>query len=406
MITITRKPEAPLKTAILMQLLAVLAAILAAGIIMALIGYKPLEVYAQIIKGALGSAYRIRATFNKFIPLVILSLGVAVAFKMIFWNIGAEGQMAMGGFGAAYVALNYGHLSPWILLPAMALAGAICGSVWALIPAFLKTKFNTSETLVTLMMNYIALKWLTYLQYGPWKEGAFPKIPTFSDNAILPTVFGIHIGWIIALVLTVIIHILLTRTKLGYEIAVIGESQDTARYSGIAVTKVIIITMLLSGALCGLAGMVQSSAVEKTLTQGFTAGLGFTAVITTWLARLSAPAILLTSFVFGVLLQGGSFLETAMRISADMAKMLQAIIIFFVLGSGFFLNYRITFAIGSWRYPKEKPCPVPAWEAGKEPLEEAAQEAAAVEARTAAKEISEATAEDGAQNKAKEGEGL
>jgi simple sugar transport system permease protein len=347
MITLIRKPEAPLKKAILMQLLAILAAILAAGILMAVVGYKPLEVYAQIINGALASPYRIQATFNKFIPLVILSLGVAVAFKMIFWNIGAEGQMAMGGFGAAYVALNYGHLPPWLLLPAMAAAGALCGALWALIPAFLKTKFNTSETLVTLMMNYIALKWLTYLQYGPWKEGGFPKIPTFNANAVLPSVFGIHIGWIIALVLAVIIHILLTRTKLGYEIAVIGESRDTARYSGIAVTRVIIITMLLSGALCGLAGMIQTSAVERTLTQGFTSGLGFTAVITTWLARLSAPAILLTSFVFGVLLQGGSFLETAMRISADMAKMLQAIIIFFVLGSSFFLNYKISFNAGA-----------------------------------------------------------
>lgn len=343
MIKISRKPETSLWRAILTQVAAIAAAILAAGIIMAIIGYNPIEVYRQIINGALASPYRIRATFNKVIPLVILSLGVAVAFKMIFWNIGAEGQMAMGGFGAAYFALNYGYLPPWILLPLMAAAGAVCGAAWALVPAILKTKFNTSETLVTLMMNYIALKWLTYLQYGPWKEGGFPKIPTFSDNAVLPSVFGIHIGWIIALVLTVIIHILMTRTKLGYEIAVIGESRDTARYSGIAVAKIIVITVLLSGALCGLAGMIQTSAVEKTLIQGFTSGLGFTAVITTWLARLSAPGIVLTSFVFGVLLQGGSFLETAMRISADMAKMLQAIIIFFVLGSEFFLNYRVAF---------------------------------------------------------------
>jgi len=346
MIKISRKPEAPLQKAILMQVVAIFAAIFAAGIIMVFLGYNPIEVYAQILNGALASAYRIRATFNKVIPLVILSLGVAVAFKMIFWNIGAEGQMAMGGFGAAYFALNYGSLSPWILLPLMATAGVVCGAIWALVPAVLKTKFNTSETLVTLMMNYIALKWLTYLQYGPWKEGGFPKIPTFSENAVLPSVFGVHIGWIIALVLTALIYFLMARTKLGYEIAVIGESRDTARYSGIAVTRITVITIVLSGALCGLAGMIQTSAVEKTLTQGFTAGLGFTAVITTWLARLSPLGILLTSLLFGILLQGGSFLETSMRISADMAKMLQAIIIFFVLGSEFFLNYRIAFVSG------------------------------------------------------------
>ncbi|MDR1194065.1 MAG: ABC transporter permease [Peptococcaceae bacterium] len=346
MIKITRKAEASFKKALVAQVAAIVAALAAAGLIMAIIGYNPLEVYSQIIAGALGSAYRVRASFNKIIPLVILSLGVAVAFKMTFWNIGAEGQMAMGGFGAAYVALHYGHLSPWILLPAMMAAGVFCGAVWALIPALLKTKFNTSETLVTLMMNYIALKWITYLQYGPWKEGGFPKIPTFTANAVLPSVLGIHSGWIIALALTAGVHILLTKAKLGYEIAVIGESPTTARYSGIAVTRVIVIAMALSGALCGMAGMIQSSAVEKTLSEGFTAGLGFTAVITTWLARLSAPGIVLTSFIFGMLLQGGSFLEISLRISADMAKMLQAIIIFFVLGSEFFLNYRVRFGAG------------------------------------------------------------
>lgn len=342
MIKLTRKQEAPFYKELLMQIAAIAAALAAAGVVMAIMGHNPFKVYIQIVNGALGSAYRVRGMFNKVIPLTILSLGVAVAFKMKFWNIGAEGQMAMGAFGASYIALNYGHLAPGVLLPMMFVAGAICGGLWALIPALLKTKLDTSETLVTLMLNYIALKWITYLQYGPWKDGAFPKIASFEPNAILPSLFGIHIGWVIALVLAVIIHVLLSRTKLGYEIAVIGESQTTARYSGINVMKVIVLTMLISGALCGVTGMIQCSAVEKTLNSNITGGLGFTAVITTWLGRLSAPGVVLTSFLFGLLLQGGSFLETSMRISASVAQMLQGLIIFFVLGSEFFLQYKVS----------------------------------------------------------------
>ncbi len=342
MIKLTRKPEAPFGKELMMQLAAIIAALAAAGIVMAVMGHNPFKVYIQIVNGALGSAYRVKGMFNKVIPLTILSLGVAVAFKMKFWNIGAEGQMAMGAFGASYIALNYGQLPALVLLPLMFAAAAVWGGLWALIPALLKTRLDTSETLVTLMLNYIALKWITYLQYGPWKDGAFPKIASFNANAILPGFLGIHIGWVIALVLALIIHVLLTRTKLGYEIAVIGESRTTAKYSGINVMKVIVVTMLISGALCGVTGMIQASAVEKTLNSNITGGLGFTAVITTWLGRLSAPGVVLTSFLFGLLLQGGSFLETSMRISASVAQMLQGLIIFFVLGSEFFLQYKVS----------------------------------------------------------------
>ncbi|MBQ9986169.1 MAG: ABC transporter permease [Oscillospiraceae bacterium] len=342
MFRIIKKPELSPGRAVLSQILAILVSLCAAAIIVLILGYNPIEFYANLVKGALGSAYRVRATFNKAIPLVILSLGTLIAFKMKFWNIGAEGQMCMGAFGAAYFALNFSHLPAYVLLPLMALAGLVCGGIWALIPALLKVKFGTSETLVTLMLNYVALRWITYLQYGPWREvGGMPKIATFEANAVLPSVFGIHIGWIIALVLTVFVYILMTRTKFGYEISVLGESQATARYAGINVNKTIVIAILLSGALCGLAGMVQSSAVEKTLTEQFTGGLGFTAVITTYLARLSAPAIIVTSFLFAILLAGGSFLETSMRIPISMIYAMQAVIIFFVLGSEFFLNYKI-----------------------------------------------------------------
>lgn len=343
MIRLIRRGDPPKRLEILMRLGSVAAALAAAALVMAVLGYNPLHVYYNIVAGSLGSAYRFQATLNKVIPLVVLSLGIAVAFKMKFWNIGAEGQMAMGGFGAAFAALKYGDLPPYILLPLMFVLGMICGGIWGLIPALLKVKLGTNETLVTLMLNYIALRWLTYLQYGPWKDGGFPKIPNFPAHAILPSVLGVHIGWIIAVLLTAAVYILLRRSKLGYEIAVLGESEATARYAGINVAKITIVTMLMSGAVCGLAGMMQTSAVEKTLTEQFTGGLGFTAVITTWLARLSPIGILFTSFSFAMLIQGGRYLETAMSISARMSDVLQGVIIFFVLGCDFFIRYQISF---------------------------------------------------------------
>ena len=326
---------------ILLRLGGIVLAFLATALAVFILGYDPLLVYRQIFTGALGSAFRIGATLNKAIPLVILSLGVSVAFKMKFWNIGGEGQMLMGGFGASCVALQFGHLPSYVLLPLMFAAGAAGGAMWAAVPALLKIRFGASETLLTLMLNYIALKWIVYLQYGPWRQpGGFPKIPNFSANAVLPHVFGIHAGWIIALVLAGLVFVFQSRSKLGYKIAVIGENAATASYAGINVAKVTVGAMLISGAICGAAGMIQCSAVEKTLNEAFTGGLGFTAVITAWLARLSPGGILVSSFAFALFIQGSSFLETSLRISSNVSGVLQGVLIFFVLGFEFFLRYK------------------------------------------------------------------
>lgn len=315
-------------------------AFLATALVILLMGRNPVEMYKNLFSGSFGTEYRLLATIEKAIPLLILSLGISVAFKMKFWNIGAEGQMLIGGFSASYFALNLKDWPPYLLLPVMLLAGVVGGALYGMIPALLKTKLGTSETLVTLMLNYIALLWINYLQHGPWREGGFPKIPDFGDNAILPTLFGIHIGWIFALVLVVVVHVLLHKSKLGYQIAVIGENPRTAGYAGIRVVRITIITMLISGAICGLAGMIQCSAVENTLTEGFTGGLGFTAVITAWLARLSAPGAIISSFAFAIFIQGSSFLQTSMQISPNVAGVLQGSLIFFVLGYEFFLQYK------------------------------------------------------------------
>lgn len=326
--------------------MAAAVSIVASAIIILCLGYNPLEVFAKLLKGSLGSAYRFRETINKAIPLTMLSLGTAVAFRMKFWNIGAEGQFYMGAFGASIIALNCQSLPAPVMLPLMFIFGALFGAAWASIPALLKNKFGASETLVTLMLNYVAAKWISYLQYGPWKDpkgNGFPKIATFVKAAILPKVFGVHVGWIIVLLTAVLLYILFKRTKLGYEIDVLGESHATARYAGINVNKVLFLAVGISGALCGIAGMMQASAIERSLSDQLSAGLGFTAVITTWLSQLNPLMMVLVSFLFSMLIQGGSFLQSAMKIPASMAQILQGIIIFFVLGSEFFIRYRIVF---------------------------------------------------------------
>ena len=344
MFKIVRKADASPAQERVMRGAAVVAALAASALVLALLGFHPIEVYAKIVEGSLLSGHRLVSTFNKTIPLVVLSLGVAIAFKMKFWNIGAEGQFYMGAFGASLAAFSFYWLPAIAMIPLMMVSAFVFGGLLALIPAVLKSKFSTSETLVTLMLNYIAIKWITYLQYGPWKDPqaiGFPKIPKFPAAAVLPELFGVHIGWVFALVLTVLVWVLLSRSKLGYEIAVLGESETTARYAGMNVTRITIVAILLSGGLCGLAGMMQASAIEKSLSDQLSGGLGFTAVITTWLAKLSPPAIILVSFLFAMLLQGGVYLQSALQISSTVADILQGVILFFVLGSEFFLRYKI-----------------------------------------------------------------
>jgi len=275
-------------------------------------------------------------------------LGIMLAFKMKFWNIGAEGQILMGAFAGSYVGLTFSSLPKPILLTLMLLAGVVGGGVWALIPTWFKVKYGTNETLFTLMMNYVALKWVIYLQYGPWKDPnalGFPKIPNFVDAAVLPKLFGVHIGWLIGIIFVVLVYVLINHTKLGFEISVIGSSQNTARYAGMNVRGIILKTLFIGGGLCGLAGIIQASAVSGNLSYEVSAGVGYTAIIIAWLSGMSAPLIPLTAFLFAILTQGASFIQTAFQIPQSAAEILQGMILISALASEFFINYRVDFGI-------------------------------------------------------------
>lgn len=341
MIHIVAKDEPSKGKEIILRTAAILFSLVASGLVILCMKKNPFLVFWKIITGSLGSGYDFRQTIHKAIPLTMLSLGIAVAFRMKFWNIGADGQFYMGAFGAAFIAFKFQSLPAGVMLPLMFVAAIICGGLWATIASLLKNKIGANETLVTLMLNYIATKWITYLQFGPWKRAdGFPSMPRFVKAAILPRIAGVHIGWIIAVICVALVYILFRKTKFGYEIDVIGESKATAKYAGINVAKVTFFAVFISGALCGMAGMMQASAMEKSLTYQLSGGMGFTAVITTYLGRLNPIIIVLVSFLFSMLIQGGSSIQSSLGIPSAMSMVIQGIIIFFVLGSEFFLRYK------------------------------------------------------------------
>ncbi len=226
-----------------------------------------------------------------------------------------------GGF----FAYTFGKTWPsGLLIPVMLIAGIFFGGLWGMIPAWFKTRFGTNETLFTLMLNYVAQYFIQYLREGPWKDPTamgFPIMPRFEKAARLPKVLGIHMGWIVALALVALVFFYLRYTKHGYELTVVGANENTARYAGMPVKKIILRTMFLSAAICGLAGVMQVSGADmQILTDSVAGGVGFTAIIVSWLARLG---ILVTSFLFGVL-EKGLTIESVFKLSPSMAMYCRA----------------------------------------------------------------------------------
>ena len=344
-IRLTKRDDLPRSKELLITVLAVFLSIVFAGVILAVFGLNPFHIFKEVILGSLGTELRIKQTIVKAVPLIITSLGIIVAFKMKFWNIGAEGQITMGALGATWVALN---LSPDLPQPVMLflnkVAAVICGGIWAFIPAIFKAKLGTNETIFTLMMNYVAIKFVTYLQYGPWRDpsvNGFPRIPRFPASAELPVLGGIHIGWILAILATVAVYFFMKHTKKGYEIAVVGESVETARYAGMNISRIIVTAMLISGGLCGITGMIQVSAVEKSLVYGIANNYGFTAIIPAWLSKLNAGTAFFVCIVFAMLVQGGEYIQIALGVPSAVSDIVQGLILFFILGSEFFMRYKV-----------------------------------------------------------------
>ncbi len=345
-IRISKKIEMSHRDSAILKAVSILCAIAAGGLFILALGYNPFEVYKTIIMGAFRSSEAIKSTVKIAIPLLITSIGVSYAFKMKFWNIGGEGQIIMGAIFASYFALFHSDWPKFLLMTAMFVAALVGGAFWGAIPAYFNAKFGTNETLLTLMLNYIALSCITFLRDGPWADpesSGFPKIARFAKNAQLYQVFHIQIGWIIGLVLVVLTYIYIKYTKQGYELTVVGENRYTAKYAGMDVNRIIIRTMIISGAVCGIAGMTQAAGSDMTLATSVAGGVGFTAIIVAWLAGLNPFGILITVILFSILQKGCSVMQSTFGLSAYCASVLQGIILFFVLGGEFFIRYRLIF---------------------------------------------------------------
>jgi simple sugar transport system permease protein len=348
-VRVVKKAEISFGKNLALSLFALLAAIVAGGVFILAIGHNPFQIYATIVKGAWRSQIAAKGTIKIAIPLLIAALGITPAFQMKFWNIGAEGQIIMGAIFSTYFALHFNFLPHGFLIVVMIFAGMVGGGIWGLIPAYFKTKFGTNETLFTLMLNYIALYMIRFFIEGPWRDPAssgFPKIATFSENARLDQIFGVHAGWLIGLVLVVILFIYLKFTKQGYEIGVVGESINTARYAGMNVKKIIMRTMFISGAICGIAGMTQVTGAAFTLGEGVAGGVGFTAITVAWLAKLNPIIILVVTVLFSMLDKGCSVMQSTFGLSSAVSGILQGIILFFILGFDFFTRYQFVFRKG------------------------------------------------------------
>ena len=334
----------------LVPLASFVLALVFGGIILLATGADPIATYKAMAVGAFGGKYAFSETLVKAIPLMLCGLGVAAAFRMRFWNIGAEGQLAMGAFGATWVALFLPSLLPdlptrW-LLPLMILAGMLAGALWGAIPALLRAYLGVNEVITTLMMNYIAILWVEYLFYGPWRDPkgyGFPGTAPFPEAAWLARYPGtrVHLGLVFAVVAAVALWLILTRTKWGYEVRVIGENPKAARYAGISLVRIIVLVMLLSGGLAGLAGVGEVAGIAHRMQKGLSVGYGYTAIIVAWLGQLSPWGVMLVSVLLAGLLVGGDQIQITMRLPAAVALVLQGAILFFMLGGALFVQYRL-----------------------------------------------------------------
>ena len=343
-----RRNKARWQERLLIRFIALILALIVCGaVIVALVKMNPVDVYKAIWDGAMGSDRRLWQTIRDTMVLLCISIGLAPAFKMKFWNIGAEGQVLAGGLATALVMVKCGQSLPTpALLLVMFLASIIAGGIWGLIPAVFKAYWNTNETLFTLMMNYVAtsiVACMTNIMRG--KASSLGKLNMSTQAGWFPQFFGqrYNINILVVFILMIVMYFYLKYSKQGYEITVVGESENTARYAGINVKRVTIRTMLISGAICGLAGFLVVAGRDQTISTSSAGGQGFTAIIVAWLAKFNTFYMALISFLLVFLSRGAAEIASAYSLNDYAASIIEGVILFFILGSEFFINYKMVF---------------------------------------------------------------
>lgn len=328
---------------VLVRAAAIVASLIVSAVVIMLLTKKnPIEIYSSMISGAFGSELRIWSLMQNVAILLCISLAVTPAFKMKFWNCGAEGQVLVGGLATVAVMMFLGDILPYpVLLLVMILASVLASIIWAVLPAIFKAQWNTNETLFTLMMNYVAIQLVAFFLKYFVKSGSGILTPMPEHG--LPVLFGQSylLNIIIVAVLTVLAYIYLKKTKHGYEISVVGESENTAKYIGINVKKVVVRTLIVSGALCGIAGLLLVGGTNHTISTTTVDGRGFTAIMVSWLAKFNPVYMIFTSFLIVFLQKGAGQVSTDFRLPSAISDIVTGIILFFIIGCEFFLQYKI-----------------------------------------------------------------
>ena len=347
---IVKRDALPWYQAVGIRAVAIVLALVLCGILTTITtGIDPIEVYKSIFTGAFGTERKTWITLQNLSILLLIALALTPAFKMKFWNIGGEGQVLIGGLAAGACMICLGDKLPnGVLILVMVLASIVAGAFWGFVPAFFKAKWNTNETLSTLMMNYIATQlvaFYTIVWEVPKGSGKIGIINQNSNAGWLPQIFGSKylLSIVVAIVVTLLMYIYLNYSKHGYEISVVGESENTAKYVGIKVEKVIVRTMLLSGAVCGLVGLLLVGGINHTITTTIAGGQGFTGVLVSWMSKFNPLTMVFSSFLIIFMDRGAGEISTAFGLNHSYADILTGIILFFIIGCEFFISYRLQF---------------------------------------------------------------
>ncbi len=329
----------------LVLLAALLLSLLFSAILLAFGGTSPVKGITVLFQGAFGSRWALEDSVAKAIPIYLCSLGVAVAFRLKIWNIGAEGQFALGAMGATWIALTCPAWPAYLLLPAMIAMAMAAGGLWGLIPALLRQRLKTNEIIVTLMMNYIAVLLLDYLVYGVWKDPTsfgFPMTPAFSSQAIVGKIGSTSINWglLHCLGLGLAVWIFFRFTRIGFEIKASGDNVRAARYAGLPYDRLVVLVLVVSGALAGWAGFLEASATVSRLQPSIMVGYGYTAIVVAWLARLNPLSIGVAALLLAGLRVGVENLQLDLQVPAAFGGIIEGMILLTVLASGLFTHYR------------------------------------------------------------------
>lgn len=331
----------------IIRAVAIIAALGVSSLVLLLLTQKsPIEAGEAVIKASFGSSRKVWNMLQDLCMLLCIALAVTPAFKMRFWNLGAQGQVLFGGLLAVACMFKIGDSVPSFVLILIMLVAAVAGGIiWAVVPAFFKAQWNTNESLFTLMMNYIAIQLVSVMIniWVPSGSCVMGVVNPTSQNGWLPSVFGqkYFINILSVAVLTALMYVYLKYSKHGYELSVVGESVNTAKYIGVNVKKVVIRTLVLSGAICGISGFLFVAGTDHSITSGLDRGYGFTAIIVSWLAKFNPVVMIVTSFLIVFLDRGASEIAMSMGLNESVAEIITGIIIFFIIGCEFFINYRI-----------------------------------------------------------------